>query len=89
METKWQKLIGDITETAEDCKKQKRNYLFIVDNDDKYQTFAGGSFKELSKILATNMLRRENFQELIMDAVKTFMNIRNSQRLNIGPTGKA
>lgn len=81
METKWQKIVNDLTEIVEKCRKQDRNYLIIVDNETKYQAFVGGSPQELSKMIATNMLRRESFEEIIMNAVKTFMNVRNTLKV--------
>ena len=64
---------GRITDTTEEWKADKRNWLIVVDNkEDKYHASAGGSWNEVARMIATLMLRREPFAEAVIKAVKSF-----------------
>lgn len=79
MITNWEEVVNRITDTTEEWKADKRNWLIVVDNkDDKYHASAGGSWNEVARMIATLMLRREPFAEAVIKAVKLFKSQRNS-----------
>lgn len=79
METKWMKVVNDITETAEKWKRDNRNFLVVVDNpkENNYHAALYGSYEEIARVLATIMLRKNAFADAMMHAVQIFMTQKN------------
>lgn len=81
MNTKWMKLVNDITETAEKWKRDNRNFLVVVDNpkENNYHAALHGSYEEIARMIATIMLRKGAFADAMMHAVQIFMTQRNKE----------